>query len=144
MSDLSDIYLCYYLPVNKREGKTMTGKIKFLLSISAVLVIATVLSFSIKAYANDKKGREYRESVSANENIYEKEVRDCLNDYGFKNAGINLTKQYDEERNVTYSLMVNHHSFEYASNEKIDEIEDRMYEMADEYLKANLETSFTF
>lgn len=122
----------------------MTGKIKILLFISAVFVTTLVLSFSLRAYANDKKGREYRESVCAKENVYEKEVRDCLNDYGFKNAGINLTKQYDEERNVTYSLMINHHSFEYASNEKIDEIEDRMYEMADEYLEANLETSFTF
>ena len=122
----------------------MTGKIKILLTVSAILVITIVLSISIRAYADEKKGREYKESVSANENVYEKEVRDFLNDYGFKNAGVNLTKQYDEERNVTYSLMINHHSFEYASTEKIDEIEDRMYEMADYYLKANLETSFTF
>ena len=46
----------------------MTGKIKIILLISAVFVITLVLSFSLRAYANDKKGREYRESVCAKEN----------------------------------------------------------------------------
>lgn len=122
----------------------MTRKIKVLFIISSIIIVTVALSFSAKAYANDKKGREYKAAVASMENQYEKEIRDFLGDYGFKNAGVNLTKQYDEDRNVTYLLMVNHHSFEYASNEKINEIEDMMYEMADEYLEGNLETSFTF
>jgi hypothetical protein len=122
----------------------MTGKIKILLLVSAVFVITLVLSFSLRAYANDKKGREYREAIERSEAEYVKDIREYLNDYGFKNAGVNLTKEYDEDRNVTYRLVVNHHSFEYASASKIHNMENCFYEKADEYLKGSLETEFSF
>lgn len=122
----------------------MTHKIKVLFIVSSIIIVTLVLSISVRAYANDKRGREYREAIASKENGYEREIRECLDEYGFKNAGINLTKEYDEERNVTYNLSVNHHSFEYASIDKMNEIEDRMYEKAEEYLEGSLETSFTF
>lgn len=122
----------------------MTGRIKLFTIIAAVIVISVVLSVSVKAYANDKKGREYREAIERSEAEYVKDVREYLNDYGFKNAGVNLTKEYDKDRNVTYKLVVNHHSFEYASDSKIRNMENCFYEKADEYLKGNLETEFSF
>ena len=122
----------------------MTGKIKLFTIIAAVIVISVVLSVSVKAYANDKKGREYREAVERSEAEYVKDVREYLNDYGFKNAGVNLTKEYDENRNVTYKLVVNHHSLKYASEAKIRNMENCFYEKADEYLCGNLETEFSF
>ena len=122
----------------------MTGKIKLFTIIAAVIVISVVLSVSVKAYANDKKGREYREAVERSEAEYIKDVREYLNDYGFKNAGVNLTKEYDENRNVTYKLVVNHHSFEFASDAKIHNMENCFYEKADEYLCGNLKTEFSF
>ncbi|MBR6382675.1 MAG: hypothetical protein IKS56_01710 [Lachnospiraceae bacterium] len=122
----------------------MIGRIKLLTIIAAVIIISVVLSVSVKAYANDKKGREYREAVERSEAEYVKDVREYLNDYGFKNAGVNLTKEYDENRNVTYKLVVNHHSFEYASDAKIHNMENCFYEKADEYLCGNLKTEFSF
>ena len=122
----------------------MTGKIKLFTIIAAVIVISVVLSVSVKAYANDKKGREYREAIERSEAEYVKDVRENLNDYGFKNAGVNLTKEYDKDRNVTYRLVVNHHSFEYASASKLNCMENIFYEKADEYLAGDLETEFSF
>ena len=122
----------------------MIGRIKLLTIIAAVIIISVVLSVSVKAYANDKKGREYREAVERSEAEYVKDVREYLNDYGFKNAGVNLTKEYDKDRNVTYKLVVNHHSFEYASDAKIHNMENCFYEKADEYLCGNLKTEFSF
>ena len=122
----------------------MIGRIKLLTIIAAVIIISVVLSVSVKAYANDKKGREYREAVERSEAEYVKDVREYLNDYGFKNAGVNLTKEYDKDRNVTYKLVVNHHSFEYASDGKIHNMENCFYEKADEYLCGNLKTEFSF
>lgn len=122
----------------------MIGKIKLFIILAAVIVSAVVLGVSVKAYANDKKGREYREAVERNEDEYVRDIREYLNDYGFKNAGVNLTKEYDKDRNVTYRLVVNHHSFEYASSSKLHGMENRFYEIADEYLAGNLETEFSF
>ena len=122
----------------------MIGRIKFFIILTAVIVITVVLSVSVKAYANDKKGREYREAIERSEAEYVKDIREYLNDYGFKNAGVNLTKEYDQNRNVTYKLVVNHHSFEYASALKMHNMENCFYEKADEYLKGSLETEFTF
>ena len=122
----------------------MTGKLQKIIASVFIILIACVLGFSVKSYAEDLKGKEYRKAVKEKENEYVHEVRVSLEEYGFKNAGVNLTKFYDENKDITYRVVVNHHSFEYASNEKINEIEDMMYEMADEYLEGNLETSFTF
>ena len=122
----------------------MIGRIKFFIILTAVIVVAVILSVSVKAYANDKKGKEYRAAIERNEAEYVKDIREYLNDYGFKNAGVNLTKEYDQNRNVTYKLVVNHHSFEYASASKMHNMENCFYEKADEYLKGNLETEFTF
>ena len=122
----------------------MIGRIKLFTIIAAVIVISVILSVSVKAYANDKKGREYREAAERSEAEYVKDVREYLNDYGFKNAGVNLTKEYDKDRNVTYMLVVNHHSFEYASDAKIRNMENCFYEKADEYLCGNLKTEFSF
>ena len=122
----------------------MIGRIKLFTIIAAVIVISVILSVSVKAYANDKKGREYREAAERSEAEYVKDVREYLNDYGFKNAGVNLTKEYDENRNVTYKLVVNHHSFEFASDAKIHNMENCFYEKADEYLCGNLKTEFSF
>ena len=122
----------------------MIGRIKLFTIIAAVIVVTVILSVSLKAYANDKKGREYRETIERSEAEYVKDIREYLNDYGFKNAGVNLTKEYDKDRNVTYRLVVNHHSFEYASASKIHNMENCFYEKADEYLKGSLETEFSF
>ena len=121
---------------------TKTAKTLFII-ISAITVIM-VLSMSVKAYANDKKSREYKEAVAKQENCYVREIRNSLDEFGFKNAGINLTKEYDENRNVTYNLSINHYSFEYASEDKLNEMEDIIYINADKYLNGNVEANFTF
>ena len=122
----------------------MIKSFKLFIILTAVIVSTVVLGVSVKAYANDKKGREYREAVERNEEEYVRDIREYLNDYGFKNAGVNLTKEYDKDRNVTYSLVVNHHSFEYASASKLHGMENIFYEKADEYLAGDLETEFSF
>jgi len=120
----------------------MTVRIKSFLSIIFAALIIIVLLFSIKAYANDHKTKEYRETISENEDEYVHNVRIYLNDMGFKNAGINLTKSFDEDRNVTYSLIVNHHSFEYANADKLAKMENDLYFGSKDLLTGNIETKF--
>ncbi|MCR5848696.1 MAG: hypothetical protein K6G75_11350 [Lachnospiraceae bacterium] len=122
----------------------MTLKIKLFTGIVFIFFIALVLSFSIRSYAVDKRNREYREAECERENEFVKEVRKNLDECGFKNAGVNLTKMYNEDREVTYKLVANHHSFEYASDDKLDSIEDMFYETGEEYLLGNMETELTF
>ena len=100
----------------------------FLLSLS----IATfILTLSLVSHAQDKRNRDYREMVEASEDSYEREVRNTLNELGFKNAGINLTKSYDENKDISYRILINHHSFEYATPEKMAYLEDSLCELAE-------------
>lgn len=117
---------------------------KLLFAGFSVLVVVCILSISIKSYAEDKKGKEYHEAMVRHENEYVHEIRESLNDYGFKNAGINLTKEYDENRTVTYKLVINHHSLEYAENAKLNKMESEFENLANEYLTGSLNAEFTF
>lgn len=122
----------------------MTGKLQKIIASVFIILIACVLGFSVKSYAEDLKGKEYRKAVKEKENEYVHEVRVSLEEYGFKNAGVNLTKSYDEDRNVTYELVINHHSFEYADYAKLCKIENELYEEADHYLEGDLRTEFSY
>ncbi|MBO4347389.1 MAG: hypothetical protein J5840_07100 [Lachnospiraceae bacterium] len=122
----------------------MTLKIKLFAALISLLIISLVFGVSVKSYAKDKRSREYRESVEQCEEEYTRAIRDALNDYGFKNAGISLTKTFDEKRNISYKLVINHHSFEYADESKLNRIEDILYETSEEYLNGNLQTCFSY
>ena len=122
----------------------MTLKFRLFIALFSIIIVSLVLSISVKSYAKDKRSREYREMVEQCEEEYTRAIRNTLNDYGFMNAGISLTKSYDEERNVTYKLVVNHHSFEYADDSKLNRMENILYETSEAYLEGNLETCFSY
>ena len=122
----------------------MPNKIKAIIITVSLIAAAFVLSISVKSYANDRRGREYREATERREAEYERDVRNYLENCGFKNAGINLTKEFDENRNVTYKLVINHHSLEYACDEKLSDMEVEFYIKAEEYLGESVKTEFSF
>ena len=63
---------------------------------------------------------------------------------GFKNVGINITKSFDENKNITYKVVIHHHSFEYASQDRIEEIKDLMYDKAFAYLDGNINVEISY
>ena len=62
----------------------------------------------------------------------------------FKNAGINLTKTFDGDEVDEYKLVVNHHSFEYASADKLKKFEDTMAYGEGFYLDGDVRIEFSY
>ena len=117
---------------------------KIIAAVFTFIIAFFILGGSVITHAEGKRNRLYREMIEQSEDVYEKEVRNTLNDMGFKNAGVNLTKFYDENKDITYRVVVNHHSFEYASDEKIRMIENSLYEIADGCLEGSIETEISY
>ena len=87
-------------------------KFKIIGSLLTILIAALILFASISAHADNIRNRRYRENLENSEDAYEREIRESLSDMGFRNAGINITKSFDENKNITYKVVVHHHSFE--------------------------------
>lgn len=122
----------------------MTHKEKIIAGFVTFIVAAAILSYALVAHAADKKQDEYYRMLAENEEHYEVAVRRYLSDCGFKNAGINLTKSFDENDEMTYKLVVNHHLFEYASDEKLRDFEENFSNPNEFYLDGAVSVEFSF
>ncbi|MCR4648005.1 MAG: hypothetical protein K5776_02915 [Lachnospiraceae bacterium] len=122
----------------------MGNKHKLFISIIFAAAIALVLGFSAKAYADNLQAKEYKKALEEREDDFVREVRAYMNECGFENAGINLTKMYDENRKITYNLVINHYLFEYADDDKMNDMENKLYETADDILQNEIEAGFSY
>lgn len=125
-------------------GMEMTVKKRALIITAAVLVFVAICSISLVAKAEDKKSKEYRMQIESNEKTYVKEVKNYLSENGFANAGVNLTKTTDENMNLSYKLVLNHHSFMYAKAEKTAMIEDLLSDSECFYLDGPVSVEFSY
>ena len=122
----------------------MSIKTKIISGIVSLVMVATILSIALVAHAEDKRQDEYRRMLAENEEHYEVAIRRFLADEGFKNAGINLTKTFDEKDEMTYKLVINHHSFEYASEDKLEEFAVLFSDPDEFYLDSDVRVEFSY
>ena len=119
-------------------------KFKIFGSLITIIIAGIILFASISAHADNVRNRRYREALDKSEDTYEKEIREGLSDMGFKNAGINITKSFDESKNITYKVVVHHHSFEYASADRLREIDNLLYDSANAYLDGSINAEISY
>lgn len=122
----------------------MTVKSKALIIAVTVIVFATICSIALVARADDRKSKEYRMQIEQNEKEYIKEVKSYLSENGFSNTGVNLTKTVDENMNISYKLVLNHHSFMYAKPEKTAMMEDLFSNSECFYLDGPVRVEFSY
>lgn len=122
----------------------MTVKTKALVLTATVIIFAAICSIALVARADDKKSKEYRMQIESNEKTYVREVKNFLSENGFANAGVNLTKTTDENMNISYKLVLNHHSFMYAKAEKTAMIEDLLSDSECFYLDGPVRVEFSY
>ena len=88
------------------------------------LVVATIfLGTSISAYGQDRvlNGRDQAEQeIRCMEKVYRQELRDFLNDLGFSNSGINMTKMCDGSGILTYTVLIHHRRISGLDMEEIN------------------------
>ena len=119
-------------------------KFKIFGSLLTLVIVGIILFTSISAHADNVRNKRYREALDKSEDTYERELRNDLTDMGFKNVGINITKSFDENKNITYKVVIHHHSFEYASQDRIEEIKDLMYDKAFAYVDGNINAEISY
>ncbi len=108
--------------------KNILKKDYLYLGILTILLIAgAFIIFSITV-----KGLERNDSEALNdyfrvlEDEYVSSARAYLNEEGYVNSGVMLNHTTDENGMRTYTLSIHNSRFEYASEEKIDEIKEML------------------
>ena len=99
--------------------------------LTALLIAGAFFLFSLTV-----KGLERNDSEALNEYFeiledeYVSSARDYLNEKGYVNSGVMLNHTTDENGMRTYTLSIHNSRFEYASDEKIEEIKTALEELS--------------
>ena len=104
---------------------------KAVLSLLTLLIIAISCIIGTLNVRATKKQAMTDASYTEFERRYRADVREYLNEAGFKNAGITLTKVIDTDGKRTYTLEVHHKSFAKLDESAKAEIISKLAEMAD-------------
>lgn len=93
-------------------------------AVIGLLVMVFALLIGGKVYAKSVEAAE-REQRERMESTYISMIKDELENRGFSNSGVNMTKATDEEDEWEYTVTVYHHSFEWmdVNEQKIFEKE---------------------
>jgi hypothetical protein len=95
--------------------------------LTVLLIAGAFFLFSLTV-----KGLERNDSEALNEYFeiledeYVSSAREYLNEKGYVNSGVMLNHTTDENGMRTYTLSVHNSRFEYASDEKIEEIKEAL------------------
>ena len=92
-----------------RTAKRMNGK--DILFYIVLLVLFLLLSFLISNIAYSKenvKNLELEQYYDGLEDVMLRKVKEYLNENGFRNSGVSLTRVVDSDNHRTYQLIVHH------------------------------------
>ncbi len=100
--------------------------------IPAAIILLLIILFALlvgrKVYAQnvEEAARVQRETV---ESLYITSIKDELEDVGFTNSGVNMTKATNENGEWEYTVVIFHRSFEWMEEGAKEDLENRMEEM---------------
>ena len=98
---------------------------KTFIIFTIALIIVLSCGFSIRARGESKKLNDIsNEYYKAIEQSYVDEVRTKLNDRGFANAGISLTKVVDESGAFEYTVSIHHRRIDRMDEYQREELSD--------------------
>lgn len=107
-------------------------------TFTVVLVIIASLLFGMKAYGKSVEATMQAER-EAMEREYLAEIKAVLQENGFQNSGVNMTKESDEDGRWEYDVVIYNPSFEWMNPDKAEKIENTLAEgRAEEFGKISL------
>lgn len=89
--------------------------------ITAVMVLVLWSACGIKANAAERADND-RMEYQIQENTFLKEIRNCMEEEGYYNSGVTLTKIMDTDGSREYKVMVHHSDIDLDDEEKIASI----------------------
>lgn len=135
------VLLKWYLYYDK-SNKTDYGRIfmmkKYMgqvipAAITLFLILIFVLLVGQKVYATNLEEAAMLQRETA-ESTYITEIKEVLNNNGFGNCGVNMTKATDEMGEWEYTVIVYHHSFDWMESDERAELEKSMESMGTDVL----------
>lgn len=102
-------------------------------AVTIVMVLTFVILAGSKVYAEslEESNRRQRED---RERVYLSMIRSQLEEQGFQNSGINMTKMTDENDEWEYTVVIYHHAFEWLEQAEAEDLEAMLIDMGDEQL----------
>ena len=89
--------------------------------ITAVMILVLWSACGIKANAAERADND-RMEYQIQENTFLKEIRNCMEEEGYYNSGVTLTKIMDTDGSREYNVMVHHSDIDLDDEEKIASI----------------------
>lgn len=110
------------------RGYISLMKRNYTLKIAGVLFMAILLLWcicGIKANAAEKADND-RVEYQIQENDFVKNIRNCMEEQGYYNCGITLTKVMDTDGSREYKVMVHHSDIDLEDNKEIVMISENL------------------
>lgn len=103
--------------------------------ILTLVLISFIIFFTAGTVQGQEKGKEAFDAGCRHnlEQDYVKEIREYLNETGYENSGVMLTKVFDDEGIQEYTLKVHHKRFSFLSEDEKTNLREKMQNLAGEF-----------
>ena len=91
--------------------------------VALIVVVIAFSIFSINAHGMDNKKIHIVKNTEAEKEFVDN-VKITLNDMGFENAGISLTKEVNEKGGLDYTISIHHRRIDKMDEYQRDELSD--------------------
>ncbi len=110
------------------------GMKRVIMAVSALVLIGiTAFCISGTVHSSEKVERREREKYyRAIEAEYVKEVRFFLNEEGYSNSGVTMTKVIDEEENRSYTVTIHHRGIGNLQQEEQEQLQEELSQIKGE------------
>ncbi len=110
------------------------GTKRVIMTISVLVLIAiTVFCISGTVYSSEKVERREREKYYRElEAEYVKEIRFFLNEEGYLNSGVTMTKVIDEEENRSYTVTIHHRRIGNLQQEEQEQLQEELSQIKED------------
>lgn|GEM_PF-143151 len=123
---------------NQNGGVIMReGARRVIITVSALVLIGiTVFCISGTVHSSEKVERREREKYYREiEAEYVKQVRFFLNEEGYSNSGVTMTKVIDEEENRSYTMTIHHRGIGNLQPEEQEQLQEELLQIRREKME---------
>lgn len=106
--------------------KSKAGNKLFFL-ISGVLVITIAFCFSMTVHSQGSQEKSFmKHEADAKEQAFLQETKEIISAYGCENGGITMTKVYEDDGSMDYTVLVHHKNIRYLDKEQGAAMQDEI------------------
>lgn len=124
--------------------------VRYMKKNAMFLLVTMMLIFSISLFMGMTVSSKGTSNLSLEEHYrlleqdMVRDVRHYLNEHGYRNSGITLTRVVDEAENRAYTLTVHHDKIEKMDDAKRAELSRNLLQFGFEFTTCSFETAYLF